>query len=361
MAALYATILILHVPELYAAGGIYPSNILLLGYIAFKALQIKRIKRWPLWVIITTILVALLNVWHGFDSKSSVFFASLVGLIYVFPNMSFSKVQLARQVHIMILVSMLFLAAFVVMNLDSLGSISYSKANHYYPLATPNLMGVLALFVIVMSLENNYHWSYWGFGILSLAFMPLFLGVILALGVYAVWRLPRYFKLLVLPAAIGLEAIRFDSSSLNDTARMDTVSSFRFSIWNESLEYISENPLVGVGTDRWPWIMGKFIDPHNFMINFIMSYGYVLGILLIVLTFYLALNKNEESGSSTVKTQAVLVIMITYQLVYVGTIGHYSPLGNISTLLFGLHLSRPRDVQSVPERRFGRQTATCRR
>ncbi|WP_339741799.1 hypothetical protein [uncultured Rubinisphaera sp.] len=345
MSALFTLILILHIPELYASGGIYVSNMLLLGYIAIKALYVKPIKAWPFWVFLTPMLVFILDLWHGSDFKSLVFCINLIGLIYIFPNISFTKEYLAREVHFMVLVSMLFLAAFVVMNPSSLGSIAFNKANHWYPLATPNMIGVLAVFVIVISMENKYHWIYWGFGIFSLAFMPLIFGVFLALGVYAVWRLPGYLKLLVIPAAIGLMAMKFDFSLLNDTALMDSISSFRFSIWVESMEYISENPVIGVGMEQWPEIMGEFINPHNFMIYFILSYGYTLGILLILVAIYLAFEKSEKAGRSTVKTKAIVVVMIAYQLVYVGNIGHYSAFGNIITLLFAIHLIHQRDLQ----------------
>ncbi|HBN77173.1 MAG TPA: hypothetical protein DD473_15425 [Planctomycetaceae bacterium] len=351
MSALYTIILILHIPELYASGGIYLSNIILLGYIAIKALYVKPIKSWPLWVFMTPILVFFLDVWHGSDFKSLVFCTNMIGLIYIFPNISLSKAHLAREIHIIVLVSILFLAAFVVMNPSSFGSIAFSKANHWYPLATPNMIGVLAVIVIVISMENKYHWLYWGFGIFSLAFMPLIFGVFLALGVYAVWRLPGYLKLLVIPAAIGLIATRFDFSILNDTTLMDSISSFRFSIWVESMEYISENPVFGMGLEQWPEIMGEFINPHNFMIYFVMSYGYTLGIMLIMVAIYLAFEKSEKAGRSIVRTKAIVVVMIAYQLVYVGNIGHYSAFGNIITLLFGIHLIHQRDLQ-LPRAHF---------
>lgn len=347
MSALYALILILHVPQIYASGGIYVSNMLLITFIAYKVLEMKPIKHWPIWVFAAPILVVLLDVWHGSDFKSIVFCTNLLGLIYVFPNISYTKDKLSREVHLIVLISIIFLAAFVVMNPESFGSIAHSKANHWYPLATPNLIGVLAVIVIVISYENNYHWTYWAFGIFSLAFMPLIFGVILALAVYAVWRLPGYLKLLVIPAGIGLLLMKFDFSILSDEKLMDSFSSFRWSIWIECLEYISEHPTLGVGLEQWPAIKGQFINPHNFLIYFLMSYGYTLGTLLIMLSFYMAFEKRESPDSGAVKTKAIVVVMIAYQLVYVGNIGHYSAFGNIITLLFGIHVCCQRDVRRV--------------
>lgn len=349
MGALFALILILHVPQLYNSGGIFASNILLLGFIALKAAGVRRIKRWPLWVCVAPALVTVLDAWHTPDFKSVVFLANLIGLIYVFPNVSYTKAGLVRQLRVMVLISIAFLAAFVVMNAGSLGVLG-NKDVYWYPLASPNMVGVLAVFVVVTSLENKFHWSFWGFGMFSLGFMPLILGVILALSVYAFWRLPRKLKVLV-PVVSGLLLLtRFDSATLDDTGRIDSLSSFRYSIWNTSLEYVSEKPLVGFGIERWPPVLGEFISPHNVILHFLLSYGYVVGAWLVALTIYLAVVRQGEADETHAKTRAIVVVLIAYQLVYVGGIGHFSAFGNLTTLLFGLHLTRRRDAQRAPKR-----------
>lgn len=66
----------------------------------------------------------------------------------------------------------------------------------------------------------------------------------------------------------------------------------RFSLWNTSINMISNNPVLGIGLGRWNEYKKLYgydekvlIDSHNDFLSYLSQYGIILGLLLIVFIY----------------------------------------------------------------------------
>ena len=340
MAVLFALILLCHIPGIYASGGVYLANAALIVYVTYTALSTRQIKRWPLLVLFLPLVLLLLEVLHGLTLKGLVAFISIFAIVYVFPTKRVEPRWLRRQVKAMVVVSLAFLFAHSLLNLQELASLSFVKERYQYVLATPNLTGFLAAFVIIVSWENRFHPAYYILGAVSLLFMPMFFGTYLVLLVFLLWRLPKLLSVPIVLAALSFVALTISWETIADPRFLLTATSNRFGIWVNSITVLSNSAWLGFGLEQWEPLLGYFINPHNFVIYFVLCYGYVIGGLFASVTVYLVLQKRENPRANAVILKPFMVSLLIYQCVYVGALGHFSTFGNLLVLFYGLFLCK---------------------
>jgi hypothetical protein len=347
MLVIFFIILFCELSIIYQMGGLYYSNLFLVLYILYKMPSVQNINHsWLLYLSFLSICF-FIDIYHGLTFKAFLSFIYLFSFFSIFPFIRLDTKEKANTLKRMVLISLFFILLYATLNFNMFLQFEFDKVKYYQIFSSYNIIGFLVFFVVVASIELGLSRWYYIIGLFSLSFMPLIFTVYLSLLLYLIYRVFRYSKIIVVSAMpiIFITLYQYiDTNKVFDTNFLNFVTSGRYSLWSDSITLSSNSLLLGYGIEKWELFLNgiKFVNPHNSIFYYILSYGVFIGALLIFLIIFKLIRHNLLFPQDRF-IWPIILGFIPFQLLYIDTIGHYSTLSILNLLVFFVFIMKNKE------------------
>ncbi|GAM69827.1 hypothetical protein JCM19236_5125 [Vibrio sp. JCM 19236] len=136
---------------------------------------------------------------------------------------------------------------------------------------------------------------------------------------------------------------------IDEGTSLDEVGSGRISLWKDAIELILDRPLIGSGLDSFMLhVLGKNMQPHNFVLQFLVEWG-IVGMLLIIAVIIFTFTYYQINKFNQLQILSILVLTnIVFNGLLDGTLYHAVPLF-IATLAISALLREAQRERFTPK------------
>ncbi len=188
-----------------------------------------------------------------------------------------------------------------------------------------------------------------------------YIGFLIAFFVFALVRQPKLLPLLLVfflawQALVPKAVVERVTMTTDDSGQLETSAASRITLWNDALELIASNPVLGSGYDTYEYMgrVGSLRDTHNYYVKVMVETGIIgLGFLLLTLIKFWQMSwslyrREQDALFSSLGLGLGLCTVCIAVVNFFGDRWTYVEINGLVWILFGLLAFAYHEVDTAP-------------